>query len=414
MNKRDGTYYDETDIRRYLKGEMDARQMHDLERAALDDPFLSDAIEGYRLADDKLAEQHLEEIKTYVEAGQAQGKVVMLRSWMRWLAAAAVIGVMAVAAWWFTQQKDDKVPVLTDNRQSVAQPEYADTVNKLQKEDTITEHSAREEAVTLPPKIGEATLKNPSASSSAPVMASKPLKPAEAAPPVVTEAVRPDVSLAATDSKVLSDADLSRRLQGRVAGVSVRQDSFKGVVTDNTGRPVSYASVTIDEKNGTMTDAEGRFSLPRKDSAQRVTISGVGYEYAKATLSPNKLNTVQLEKAENNLDEVVVVGYGQQKKRAIVGAASARNIAYSQNASPVQGWNKFYKELRRSIQSGNVNQTDSLLQLQVFLQNGMLKEYKVISATDSATVRDAVQYIKTVNWKNVQPNTPVYILLKLK
>ena len=38
--------YSATDIQKYLKGELSAREMHELEKAALEDPFLADALEG--------------------------------------------------------------------------------------------------------------------------------------------------------------------------------------------------------------------------------------------------------------------------------------------------------------------------------------------------------------------------------
>jgi hypothetical protein len=39
--------YSAEDIERYLKGKMSAKEMHDMEKAALQDPFLADAIEGF-------------------------------------------------------------------------------------------------------------------------------------------------------------------------------------------------------------------------------------------------------------------------------------------------------------------------------------------------------------------------------
>ena len=45
--------YSAQDIQRYLKGQMSPEEMHAIETAALDDPFLADAIEGYELALEK-------------------------------------------------------------------------------------------------------------------------------------------------------------------------------------------------------------------------------------------------------------------------------------------------------------------------------------------------------------------------
>ncbi len=47
MNEEKNINYSAADIHRYHKGQMTAKEMHALEKAALDDPFLADAIEGY-------------------------------------------------------------------------------------------------------------------------------------------------------------------------------------------------------------------------------------------------------------------------------------------------------------------------------------------------------------------------------
>ena len=54
--------YSLEDIQRYLQGKMSAAEMHDIEKAALQDPFLADAIEGFTQADLSIAKQHLNEI----------------------------------------------------------------------------------------------------------------------------------------------------------------------------------------------------------------------------------------------------------------------------------------------------------------------------------------------------------------
>ena len=49
------------DIQRYLQGKMSAAEMHDIEKSALQDPFLADAIEGYKEVDENEALKHLNE-----------------------------------------------------------------------------------------------------------------------------------------------------------------------------------------------------------------------------------------------------------------------------------------------------------------------------------------------------------------
>src|ERR1700744_253745 len=62
-----------TDVHKYLRGELSAREMHALEKAALDDPFLSDALEGLATPED--LDQDLSELKNRLD-----GRVTEKRS----------------------------------------------------------------------------------------------------------------------------------------------------------------------------------------------------------------------------------------------------------------------------------------------------------------------------------------------
>lgn len=97
------------------------------------------------------------------------------------------------------------------------------------------------------------------------------------------------------------------------------QKEVNGVVLDETGEPVIGASVLQeDTDNGTVTDIDGEFSLDMVKGSNRLTIAYVGYQtttvYAEAQM------TVRLQEDENLLEDVVVVGYGAQKKSLMTGS----------------------------------------------------------------------------------------------
>lgn len=97
-----------------------------------------------------------------------------------------------------------------------------------------------------------------------------------------------------------------------------------GVVLDNSGIPVVGANVVLEgSKNfGTMTDIDGRFSIEVPGS-RRLLISCIGFENQKISLKPTQSNySIILSENATLLDDVVVVGYGVQKKESVVGAIS--------------------------------------------------------------------------------------------
>ena len=95
----------------------------------------------------------------------------------------------------------------------------------------------------------------------------------------------------------------------------------KGKVADQaTGNPLSDASIQIKgSKAGTTTDADGNYSINVSRKATLI-FSSVGYENLEMPVNGRTVMDVFLEVSTKGLSEVVVVGYGTQKKENITGA----------------------------------------------------------------------------------------------
>lgn len=103
-------------------------------------------------------------------------------------------------------------------------------------------------------------------------------------------------------------------------GETFAQQKLSGKVIDPAGNPVIGATVLIDgTTKGASTDLDGTFSFAEK-AGTPITISYIGYQTVKTTLQPGM--TVQLQEDSAVLDDVVVVGYGVQKKETLTGAIS--------------------------------------------------------------------------------------------
>lgn len=94
-----------------------------------------------------------------------------------------------------------------------------------------------------------------------------------------------------------------------------------GSVVDNLGEPVIGASVMVKgTTNGTITDIDGNYTLTDVPSNADITISYIGFQPMTLKANSSKLAKVQLTEDNNLLNEVVVVGYGTQKKANLTGA----------------------------------------------------------------------------------------------
>ena len=116
-----------------------------------------------------------------------------------------------------------------------------------------------------------------------------------------------------------------------------------GILTDTNGVPIIGANIV--EKgttNGTVTDLDGRFSLETTSNAI-LQISYIGYLTQEISLKGQSVVNVKLVEDNQALDEVVVVGYGTQKKANLTGAVSSVALddtpvlAYNNSSSMLAG-----------------------------------------------------------------------------
>ena len=105
------------------------------------------------------------------------------------------------------------------------------------------------------------------------------------------------------------------------AQVVIQAVSVKGQVVDSNGEPIIGASVL--EKgtnNGVITDIDGNFTLKVRSQNSVIVVSYLGYKTAELSASDKKVRQITLKEDTEVLDEVVVVGYGVQKKTTLTGA----------------------------------------------------------------------------------------------
>ena len=119
-------------------------------------------------------------------------------------------------------------------------------------------------------------------------------------------------------NKILKSLCLGAAMVCSVSATAQNQ-TVKGTVVDENGEPVIGASVVIAGKQGqgVITDLDGNYTI-QAPKGSKVTISYIGY--ITQTVVPG--GKVKLKEDSQNLEEVVVVGYGVQKKAHLTGAIS--------------------------------------------------------------------------------------------
>jgi len=116
------------------------------------------------------------------------------------------------------------------------------------------------------------------------------------------------------NASTIGNSDVSKSI--------LAQSTIKGTVTDSKGVPLPGTSIS--EKgttNGTQTDIDGNFTIKVSSNATLV-ISFLGFKTKEVVVAGRNTIKITLEENSNQLNEVVVIGYGSRQKKDITGAIS--------------------------------------------------------------------------------------------
>lgn len=132
-----------------------------------------------------------------------------------------------------------------------------------------------------------------------------------------------DVTYSVLDKKIVLS---TREIDSRVTSSSSQQSSrhtVKGKVVDANGEPIIGATIVeVGTTNGTVTDFDGNFTLNVSGTNAKLDISYIGYKKVVLSATSKSLSNIVLKEDTEVLDEVVVVGYGTQKKVNLTGSVS--------------------------------------------------------------------------------------------
>ena len=109
---------------------------------------------------------------------------------------------------------------------------------------------------------------------------------------------------------------------------SFGQKTVSGVVTDDLGSPIPGVNIlVVGTDQGTTTDFDGLYTIANLNDNDILQFSYVGFITREIKIENNLELNVTLVNDVSKLDEVVVVGYGTQKKSDIVGSVTVVNLS---------------------------------------------------------------------------------------
>ena len=128
---------------------------------------------------------------------------------------------------------------------------------------------------------------------------------------------------------------------------------IKGKVTDEKGEPIIGASEAYTGTNiGTVTDLNGEFILKKEKGNKQLTAQFIGYEPVEIPVDTSRTMLIAMNEDQQALSEVVVVGYGKNKKSNVAGATAKINLKAKEKyktPQPVIGKRKYKKYLEENL-----------------------------------------------------------------
>jgi TonB-linked SusC/RagA family outer membrane protein len=184
----------------------------------------------------------------------------------------------------------------------------------------------------------------------------------------------------------------------KAPGNEIVRQVISGKVTDEQGNPLQGVNVRTNNDRGTITAADGSFTLSAPDDATSITFSSIGYQSKTVALNGQATLNITLTKMPDNLNEVVIIGYGTKRKADLVGAVDRVKAAQIEGR-PVGNVMQALQGLSPSlvIQQRNMNPNNNSMNIN-------LRGLSTFSNNSPLLVIDGVISNDVSDMNNLNPN----------
>jgi TonB family protein len=451
------------DIEKYRNGELSPKEMHALEKRALQDPFLADALEGAESISPENFSDDLTELQESIDFQSeenmavsmdqaaapamevaARGRLVaskqkIINKWTWPLRIAASLFIIIGALWTANQLIPNGGKENLALKKEEAKPEPAqssaassmDSVVNQEKEISTSQPKSNEslalkstkkpaEIIIEKPAIKE-TLKNKIEEEPIPLAEvvkskeelkeeiSEDRRAADVKDEKITEA--PSVALAKKDA--YGAASRSKELK-KVR--SERQQMIQGqVISAEDGTPLPGVNVLVQgTTEGAVTDANGNYQLPAVGADQKLTFSFIGYLTQEVPVTDQNKIDVKLGSDVSQLSEVVVVGYGYQND-----SDKEPVIKEAQPAGGRKAYDKYLdNSLRYPVEALNNKIKGKVTVKFTVRTDGALDEFSVVKSIGHGCDEEVIRLVKEgPKWSpTTEDNVPVEseVLVKVR
>jgi len=412
--------YTAEDIEKYFSGKLLPAQMHAMEKAALDDPFLAEAMEGYGAMKNDRWKKELTDIKEkFKEKKDDNTLVVPVTKSFKWWKAAAAVLIIGGGGWLtylFTNS------AFTENKQIA--------VITVKKDSTDTSLTPANKPGVISSQLTKPATKNNEQPSNAELKSIADSIRGSANHSTRSSKVRVIKNEAGVDDKKQyadnDDAPLvSEPIQNNATSGYAKEPAkailknnelttdkkeaplnriFIAEVTGADNAPLPFANIyVLNESIGTYADVKGRFRLLSSDSVLNIRVRAAGYLPRTFLLKSNVTqNNIVLDEQQVAAEDIVKLSSKAKKNMTV--SRKAMSFDTVLNVEPADGWNNYDTYLSNNLfQSNEIVQNKIHGEVEVsfeVLSDGAVSNVNIAKSLCSDCDKEALRLIKEgPQWK---------------
>jgi TonB family protein len=418
------------DIIKYKKGELSPKEMHALEKRALTDPFLAEALEGFENISAKDLADDVEEINKRILKDRKTILFTPLR-----IAAGIILVSATIFLFYQLIPKHETIALRTEKQNEPISPQKTEAGNADKKKELKENggaaksiHGAGEKSTPQKAKVELLKTKNENLIAKVD-HAAENLKPKIETQPVIaeqkemagpekkTEEAKVEVQDKAPVAVALepvkeiteqSDLKAESVATGRAKKTKYRSETLGGaglpgkvplvsksisgkVISAEDKLPIPGVNVVIDGTTiGTVTDANGNFTLRNTNENQRLVFSFIGLQTQEVNIDRKDKVDVELKNDATQLSEVVVAALGITKDE------DAEPVIHL--ANPIGGKKAYYKYLEANVrypEEALKSNIKGKVRVEFAVHpDGSLDQYKVVKSLGYGCDEEVIRLIK--------------------
>ncbi len=377
-------------IKQYLNGSLDAQTMHAIEKEALEDPFLADALDGLSSNDEEL-DDSVAQLQYHLaqRINQKKGRFLPVFDTQRYMVAATLLITLGAAGIYFYFYKYQKPYEKTVEVALMPKPQpeikpAAPVENNFEPQEELAVSKPKKPLKSNISKDFKLESENNIAGNNTKTSPEISIKTQVAQPQAMemTAAPLPGRATIVRRRNSISEADdISEKLSKKLSPTINATEISGKVISLEDNLPIPGAQLTIAGTNiQTNTDAKGVFNLPKEALGKTLKASYLGHITQEKMITADDTLIFALNASSGPLSEVIVTGYSNQS-----------NI--KGEALPVKGWDDYNNYLKQVAKK--VNGKTALVSLQFKVNNmGNLSRFEILKSTDKSFNNLAIELIK--------------------